>query len=88
MNKVFSCDIQIYYNDTDSIHLNYDDVPNVVKRYNETYGLELVGEDHGNCHVDFSMDSYNSEIYSLFLGKKTYIDMLESTDKDGMTIHA
>ena len=37
------------------------------------------------------MDKANSEIYaieSLFLGKKTYIDILESTDKDGMTIHS
>ena len=37
------------------------------------------------------MDKANSEIYaieSLFLGKKTFIDILESTDKDGMTIHS
>ena len=35
------------------------------------------------------MDGANSETYaveSLFLGKKTYIDILESTDKDGKTI--
>ena len=35
MNKVFGCatdcDIKIYYQDTDSIHLNYDDVDKVVK---------------------------------------------------------
>ena len=55
------------------------------------YGLELVGEDLGNFHIDFSMDKSNSEAYaieSLFLGKKTYIDILESTDKDGNTIHS
>ena len=37
------------------------------------------------------MDNANSEIYaivSLFLGKKTYIDILESTDKDGKTINS
>ena len=37
------------------------------------------------------MDKANSEIYaieSLFLGKKTYIGILEPTDKDGMTIHS
>ena len=37
MNKVFSCaddcDIKIYYQGTDSIHLNYDDVDKVVERY-------------------------------------------------------
>ena len=77
MNKVFSCaddcKIKIYYQDTDSIHLNYDDVDKVVKRYKEKYGLQLVGEDLGNFHIDFSMYKANSEIYaieSLFLGKK------------------
>ena len=57
----------------------------------KTYGLELVGEDLGNFHIDFSMDKSNSEIYaieSLFLGKKTYIDILESTDKHGNTINS
>ena len=37
------------------------------------------------------MDNYNSEIYaieSLFLGKITYIYILESTDKDGKTINS
>ena len=83
------CDIKIYYQDTDFIHLNYDGVDKVVKRYKDKYGLELVGEDLGNFHVDFDMHGANSEIYaveSLFLGKKTYIDILESTDKDGNAI--
>ena len=95
MNKVFSCAddgaIKIYYQDTDSIHLNYDGVDTVVKGYKEKYGSELVGEDLGNFHIDFSMDKANSEIYaieSLFLCKKTYIDILESTDKDGKTINS
>ena len=77
MNKVFNCAddcaIKIYYQDTDSMHLNYGDVDTVVKRYKEKYGSELVGEDLGNFHIDFSMDKANSEIYaieSVFLGKK------------------
>ena len=95
MNKVFSCaddcDIQVYYQDTDSIHLNYDDVPKIVDRYKDKYGLELVGEDLGNFHVDVDLYGATSEIYaveSLFLGKKTYIDILESTDKHGKTINS
>ena len=36
MNKVFSCaydlNIEIYDQDIDSIHLNYDDVDNIVER--------------------------------------------------------
>ena len=44
----------------------------------------------GNFHVDFDMAGAVSEIYaieSLFLGK-TYIDILESTDKYGNTINS
>ena len=94
MNKVFSCaddcDVKVYYQDTDSIHLNYDDVDKFENTYEEKYGSELVGEELGNFHIDFSMDNANTETYalgSLFLGKKTYIDILESTDKDGNTIN-
>ena len=85
------CDIQVHYQDTDSIRLNYDDVPKIVGRYKDKYGLELVGEDLGNFHVDFDLYGVTSEIYaveSFFLGKKTYIDILESTDKDGKTINS
>ena len=52
-----------------------------------------MGEDLGNFHVDFKMADArkNAEIYAignLFLGKKTYIDISESTDKHGKTIHS
>ena len=95
MNKVFDasndCGVKIYYQDTDSIHLNYDDVNKVVDRYKEKYNVELVGEELGNFHVDFDMKGATTEIYakeSLFLGKKTYIDILESTDKNGNIINS
>ena len=83
--------LKIYYQDTDSIHLNYDDVAKIVGRYKNKYGLELVGEDLGNFHVDSDLYGATSEIYaveSLFLGRKTYIDILESTDKDGKAINS
>ena len=42
MNKVFSCadgcGVNIYYQDTGSTHLNYDDVGKVVKIYKEHMG--------------------------------------------------
>ena len=82
MNKVFSCadgcNIKKYYQDTDSIHLNYDDVDKPENRYKAKYGSELVGGELGNFHIDFSMGNANAEIYaveSLFLGKKTYMDI-------------
>ena len=95
MNNAFSCaddlNIKMYYQDTDSIHLNYDDVDKVVHRYKETCKLNLVGEDLGNVHVDVDLYGATSEIYvieSLFLGKPTYIDILESADKDGKPINS
>ena len=95
MNNIFSCaddlNIKLYYQDTDSIHLNYDDVDEIVGRYNDKYGLELVGEDLGNFHVDFDLYGATSETYaveSLFLGNKTYIDILYSTDKHCKTINS
>ena len=66
MNKVFSCadgcDIKIYYQDTDSIHLNYEDVDKIENGYKEKYGSELVGEELGNFHIDFPMDNDNTTI--------------------------
>ena len=60
MNKVFSCcddcSIRVYYQDTDSIHLNYDDVDKHVETYKQTYDQELVGTGLGQFHVDFSME--------------------------------
>ena len=73
------------------MHVNYDDVDKTVDRYKDKYGLELVGEDLGNFHVDCDLYGATSEIYavgSLFLGKNTYIDVLESTDKHGKTINS
>ena len=40
-------------------------------------------------HVDFDLPGAAGDIYSkksLFLGKKCYLDVLESTDKDGRAI--
>ena len=79
MNKVFSCaddlNINIYYQDTGSTHLNYEGVDKIVERYKNKYDLNLVGGDLGNFHVDFDLYGATSEIYaigSLFLGKNLH----------------
>ena len=68
MNKVFSCaddlGITIYYQDTDNINLNYDDVPKIIETYKQKYDQDLVGENSGNFHDDFDMDGACGEIYS------------------------
>ena len=77
INKVFSfaddCDIKIYFQETYCIHLSYGGVDQIEHRYKEQYASELVGEELGNFHIDFSMDNANTETYaieSLFLGNK------------------
>ena len=67
-----------YYQDTDSIHLNYDDVDKVADRFKEN-GQGLIGKYYGNFHIDFKMAGArkSAEIYgieSVVLGKgNTYI---------------
>ena len=79
MNKVFDvsndCGVKVYYQDTDSIHLIYDGVYEIVKRYKRKHNQDLVGDGLGNFHVGFSMDGAVTEIYgvgSLFLSKNIY----------------
>ena len=93
MNEVFDTanthNYPIYYTDTDSIHMNFDDVQPLETKYRETYNRELNGKNLEQFHIDFELDGACSEIYatkSIFLGKKSYIDMLESTDSEGKTI--
>ena len=56
MKEVPSCRDDCFgqntYQNTDSIHLNYDDVDKVVDRYKDKYALDLVGQNLWNSHVD------------------------------------
>ena len=78
MNKMFSCaddcKVKIYYQDTDSIHMNYDDVPILCEYYKQKYNQELVGNGLGNFHIDFDLPGAVRDIYSkesYFLGNKS-----------------
>ena len=96
MNKVFSCSSgcggKMYYQDTDSIHLNYEDVCKIVESYNDKYGQEFVGKDLGQFHVDLpDIENNCVEVYGInnyLLGKNTYLDILGSTNEEGHTINA
>ena len=69
MNKVASfaddCSIEHCYQDTDSIHLNYEDVAKIAEIYKEHNDQDSVGEGLGKFHVDFSMDGAVIEIYGI-----------------------
>lgn len=98
MNEVFDTanthNLNIYYTDTDSIHMDYDGVAILEEEFKKKYGRQLTGKKLGQFHIDFSMKhngkTVNNEIYavkSLFLAKKCYIDLLESTDENGNKIN-
>jgi hypothetical protein len=77
--------IDIYYQDTDSMHLNTVDIKKLEKIYNKKYKRELIGANLGQFHSDFEMDGGVGDIHalgSIFLGKKCYIDVLEDEKKN------
>ena len=79
-------DIDIFYQDTDSMHLFEKDINQLEKIFNEKYNRKLIGKGMGQFHSDFDSSIIVSDIHaseSIFLGKKCYIDKLEGFDKDG-----
>ena len=93
MNEVITTgednNCKIYYTDTDSIHIDYDKVKVLETEFKIKYGRELTGKNLGQFHIDFDLDNSVGEIKSvksIFLGKKCYMDVLESKDIDGKII--
>ena len=84
--------IDIYYQDTDSMHLKEEGIDVLSNAFNEKYGRELIGKQLGQFHSDFDFHDEEgnkrndiANIYasrSLFLGKKCYIDELKGTNKN------
>ena len=89
MNQVMSTaeqnNIDIYYQDTDSMHLKECDVPKLAKIYKGKYNKELIGTQMTQFHCDFdSFDGAIGDIHSrklIALGKKSYLDIL--VDENG-----
>jgi len=85
-NTASDNNLPIYYQDTDSIHMNNNQVEILEQKYYEKYNRVLTGKDLGQFHVDFNMKADVESIVarrSIFLGKKAYIDELIGYDKDG-----
>ena len=74
--------IDVYYQDTDSIHIKKRDVESLARAFEASFGRELIGVEMGQFHVDFPLIN-NKETWSkksIFLGKKCYIDCLTNID--------
>lgn len=74
---------EIYYQDTDSMHLQDCDIQKLSDAFSAKYGRNLIGKGLGQFHSDFDLkgckDVYATK--SIFLGKKCYIDQLVGTDE-------
>lgn len=77
--------IDLYYQDTDSMHLRDEHIPILSKVFKATYGRELIGKGLGQFHSDFDLPGCTNIVAtkSIFLGKKCYIDKLEGTNSKG-----
>lgn len=77
--------IDIYYQDTDSMHILDDKVSILGDLFKTKYGRELIGNDMGQFHCDFEMGDASDIVstYFIALGKKVYLDVLEGKDKNG-----
>jgi len=89
MNEVMCCaednGIDIYYQDTDSMHLKDADIPKLGDAFSSKYQRVLIGDALGQFHSDFDLPGCKNIVCtkSIFLGKKCYIDELQGTNKNG-----
>jgi hypothetical protein len=91
MNEVFdiceSNNLEVFYQDTDSIHIYTSDIPILEQKFRETYHRELIGNNLGQFHSDFKKINIEDKdipvsVKSIFVGKKSYIDMLQNNYGD------
>jgi len=83
MNEVMTLaediDAKIYYQDTDSMHIQDEKINELSIEYKKLYNKDLIGKDLGqfHCDFDFKSDETPIAIESIFLGKKAYLDKVE-----------
>jgi hypothetical protein len=82
MNEVmclaFDIGCRIYYQDTDSMHLEVASLPKLEEAFKAKYNRVLVGPEMGQFHSDFEPLGGETPIsqHGIFVGKKFYIDHL------------
>ena len=69
--------INIYYQDTDSMHIEADKLSQLAEAFEAKYDRELIGDAMGQFHDDFDELSHNPRaIVHISAGKKMYYDKL------------
>ena len=78
--------IKIYYQDTDSMHIQKNKIDDLAEEYKKRFGRELIGKNLGQFHNDFDEVENGYAYKSIFVGKKMYVDMLKN-EKNESGIH-
>ena len=78
--------IKIYYQDTDSMHIQKNKIDDLADEYKKRFGRDLIGKNLGQFHNDFDEVENGYAYKSIFVGKKMYVDMLKN-EKDESGIH-
>ena len=88
---------KVYYQDTDSIHIDYVNIPKLSEEFKRKYNRDLIGKGLGQFHSDFepckikngSKPDVTLALLTIINGKKNYIDVkfnpacyFENFDKD------
>lgn len=71
--------MQIYYQDTDSMHIERHNLDRLAREYKIQYGRDLIGRNLGQFHSDFDLKPESENVRaveSYFIGKKCYLDRL------------
>jgi len=81
--------IDIYYQDTDSLHIEDNQINKLGELFKQKYNRDLIGKNLGQLHCDFKMEGCKNivSVESYFLGKKMYIDKLQGEDKENGNIN-
>jgi len=87
--------LTIYYGDTDSIHVNDDEIQTLSEKFTEKYGRQLIGDYMGQFHSDFKHKNKDCKNVvsekSIYLGRKAYVNYLSGVDSNNVShscIHA
>ena len=78
--------INIYYQDTDSMHIQKSRLNDLSNEYFKRFGRELIGKNLGQFHNDFDEVADGYAYQSIFVGKKMYVDLLKN-DKGETGVH-
>ena len=74
--------IRIFYQDTDSMHIEMNRLNELADEYKSRFGRDLIGKNLGQFHNDFDEVADGYAYNSIFCGKKVYIDMLKNDDEE------